>query len=77
MSSKARPSGYMPKHASVSTVSSEEGPGSSSGDMDSSMVATDFGDGIIGVRTRQERKGAMPGIRKVHLTWATAYLNQG
>lgn len=44
--------------------------------MDSGLVATDFGDGILGVRTRKERVGAIPGIRKVHLSWGTGYFNQ-
>ena len=41
---------------------------------DSSFVSTDLGDGVVGVRSRSERRRAMPGISKVHLSWGTAYL---
>ncbi|CBJ29995.1 conserved unknown protein [Ectocarpus siliculosus] len=43
---------------------------------DSSFVDTDFGDGLIELRTRKERQGAPPGMQKVRLSWAVAYLRE-
>lgn len=43
---------------------------------ESSFVETDYGDGLIELRTRRERAGAQPGIQKVRLSWATAFLRE-
>ncbi len=44
---------------------------------DSSFVKTPYGDGLLELRSRQERRVAPPGIQKVRLTWATAFVKEG
>lgn len=36
-----------------------------------------LGDGVLEIRSRSERRVAPPGIQKVRLSWATAFLRQG
>ena len=68
-----------PSHAvtmthTMVTLSDDEGS-KGSGVRDSSFVMHKrFGDGVAEVRSRTERRVAQPGIQKVRLSWATAYL---
>ncbi|CAN0125298.1 unnamed protein product [Ectocarpus sp. 6 AP-2014] len=60
----------------VVTTVRDDGGGDGGVRRDSSFVETDFGDGLIELRTRKERQGAPPGIQKVRLPWAVAYLRE-
>lgn len=57
------------------TLSDDEGGRGSGGVRDTSFVeAGRFGDGVVEIRSRNERRVAPPGIQKVRLSWATAYI---
>lgn len=62
--------------AMATTLSSDGEDGASGVQRESSFVSTDFGDGIMDIRSRNERKGAIPGTHKVRLSWGTAFLRQ-
>ena len=62
--------------AMATTLSSDGEDGTSGVQRESSFVSTDFGDGIMDIRSRDERKGAIPGTYKVRLSWGTAFLRQ-
>lgn len=57
------------------TLSDDEGS-RSNGVRDTSFVATKFGDGLVEVRGRNERRVAPPGTQKVRLSWAIAYMRE-
>ena len=57
-------------------LSSDDEGGVSGVQRESSFVSTDLGDGIMDIRDKTERKGAIPGTHKVRLSWATAFLRQ-
>lgn len=43
--------------------------------MDSTFVATDFGDGVVEARGPSEQPDGIPQSVKVQLPWGTAFLN--
>lgn len=72
----ARGAATADKPSRVVTMVCDDDDGAGGVRRDSSFVDTDFGDGLIELRTREERQGAPPGIQKVRLSWAVAYLRE-
>lgn len=65
-----------PMPMTLVTLCEDDDASRGSGVRDTSFVETDFGDGVVEIRSRSERRVAPPGVQKVRLSWATAYLRE-